>query len=130
MVYYYALVAIPVDGRRPRIFKSRIETWEEIMEVFGQYDNTIIDEFDVPCTLQVVKYGSALSLQRQIMGISQQKLADETKIPVRTIRAWEQGTRDICNARVDRLQRLASALNCGILDIAAAPIKRHYISFK
>lgn len=50
-------------------------------------------------------------------GLTQCQLAKLTDIPVRTIRAFEQGTRSVDNANISLVLKLASALNCKIEDI-------------
>lgn len=58
-----------------------------------------------------------LKAKRLERGMSQSQLAQASGVPVRVIRAWEQGTRDIKNGAVVRVARLALVLNCNIFDL-------------
>ena len=55
--------------------------------------------------------GSRLREQREILGISQEKLAEEVNVHVNTIRRWEQGKQV---PDITKLNLLAEALNTTI----------------
>ena len=55
---------------------------------------------------------SYLKLLRKRAGFSQSQLAEETKIPVKTIQQYEQKQKNINHARADYIIRLAKALYC------------------
>ena len=54
---------------------------------------------------------------RQKRGISQTQLANLSNVPLRTIKAYEQGTVDIAKAQAETLYALAQTLNCSIEDL-------------
>lgn len=54
---------------------------------------------------------------RKEKGLSQSKLAELTEISVWTIRAYEQGTRDIGSIELKKALALANALNCSLYDL-------------
>lgn len=53
-----------------------------------------------------------LQKQRKEAGLSQQQLAIKSKINVRAIQDYEQGRRDLKNAKAITVKNLAKALNC------------------
>lgn len=55
---------------------------------------------------------SSLKRLRSYSELSQSELANKTGIPVRTIQAYEQCQKNINNANVDYVCRMARALNC------------------
>lgn len=54
---------------------------------------------------------------RQKRGISQTQLSDLSNVPLRTIKAYEQGTVDIAKAQAETLYSLAQTLNCSIEEL-------------
>ena len=54
---------------------------------------------------------------RQKRGISQSQLANLSNVPLRTIKAYEQGTVDIAKAQAETLYALVQTLNCSIEDL-------------
>lgn len=58
-----------------------------------------------------------LAEKRKENGLSQAGLAALTGIPVKTIRHYEQGTRNINGAKIATLKTLAKVLKCEIDDI-------------
>ena len=66
---------------------------------------SVCDLFDIRCR----KY-TRLKNRRLRLDLTQSELAKESGVPVRTIQQYEQRVRDIGNARVDVVVRLAKAL--------------------
>lgn len=58
-----------------------------------------------------------ISEARKKAGLSQQKLAEITGISIWTIRAYEQGTRDIGSIELKKAFELAKALNINVIDL-------------
>lgn len=58
-----------------------------------------------------------ISEARKKAGLSQQKLAKITGISIWTIRAYEQGTRDIESIELKKAFELAKALNINVIDL-------------
>ena len=54
---------------------------------------------------------------RQMCGMTQKELSEASGVAVSTIRAYEQGSKDIRKAQVDIISRMAFALKCDISDI-------------
>ena len=54
---------------------------------------------------------------RQKRGISQTQLSNLSNVPLRTIKAYEQGTVDIAKAQAETLYSLAQTLNCSIEEL-------------
>lgn len=54
---------------------------------------------------------------REERGLSQAELAKLADVSVRTLQAYEQGTKDINKAEVLRVYRIAKALKCKIEDL-------------
>lgn len=54
---------------------------------------------------------------RKIRGLTQKNLADYTKISIKTIQAYEQGTRDIRKASIDNINKICDVLNCSEKDL-------------
>ena len=59
----------------------------------------------------------ALKVIRQKCKFSQTQLANLSNVPLRTIKAYEQGTVDIAKAQAETLYSLAQTLNCTIEDL-------------
>lgn len=60
---------------------------------------------------------SKLAERRKKLGLTQQQLADKSKVPVRNIRAYEQGTKSINKAQALSVYKLSKALKCKIDDL-------------
>ena len=58
-----------------------------------------------------------LKVLRKKKGLSQQELAALSGVPVRTIKAYEQGSVDIAKAQADTLYALSDILGCSIEDL-------------
>ena len=62
-------------------------------------------------------YKSSLKFMREDKGMSQSKLAEVSGVPLRSIKAYEQGYKDINKAQIVTVLQLAEALNCDVYDI-------------
>ena len=58
-----------------------------------------------------------LKKMRHMRNMAQSKLAKEAKVSLRMIQHYEQGVKNINNAKVTTVVRLAKALNCNVEDI-------------
>lgn len=54
---------------------------------------------------------------RQSVGISQKILAEKSKINIRTIQHYEQGSKVLDHARIDTILKLCIALDCSLYDL-------------
>ena len=62
-------------------------------------------------------YKSRLKFMREDKGISQVELANKSGVNLRMIQHYEQGYKDINNAKVITVLSLAEALGCDVYDI-------------
>ena len=62
-------------------------------------------------------FHSRLKFIREEKGLSQADLAKASGVPIRNIKAFEQGTRDINKAQVVTVLQLAEALDCDVYAI-------------
>lgn len=60
---------------------------------------------------------SKLAERRKKLGLTQQQLADKADVPVRNIRAYEQGTKSINKAQAISVYKLSKSLKCKVVDI-------------
>lgn len=54
---------------------------------------------------------------REVIGLSQSKLAKESGVNIRMIQHYEQGVKDLNKAQAITVYRLAQALNCTVEDL-------------
>lgn len=62
-------------------------------------------------------FHSRLKFIREEKGLSQADLAKASGVPIRNIKAFEQGIRDINKAQVVTVLQLAEALDCDVYAI-------------
>lgn len=62
-------------------------------------------------------YKSRLKYMRENKGLTQQELADNSGVSLRSIQMFEQGNRDINKAQVVTVLQLAEALECDVYEI-------------
>ena len=60
---------------------------------------------------------NALKEMRLKRGLSQSELSKKSKIPLRSIKAYEQGSRDLLKAQAETLYILARTLDCTMEDL-------------
>lgn len=58
--------------------------------------------------------GKNLRYMRQCAGMTQKELAEKAVINIRTLQNYEQGQNDISKASINKLVKLALALECNI----------------
>lgn len=61
--------------------------------------------------------GKMLQRLRESKGLSQSELAKKSGVSIRTIQAYECGSRDIMKAQVQIVVKLADALGCDIREV-------------
>lgn len=78
-------------------------------------------EMDITQSMDLIaKYLKPVCLLKEIRqrrGLSQTQLANLSNVPLRTIKAYEQGTVDISKAQAETLYTLAQTLSCSIEDL-------------
>ena len=60
---------------------------------------------------------SKLKEYREKSGLTQEQLADKMNIKVRSLRAYEQGTRDFAGAKLETILKACTCLNCSLEDM-------------
>lgn len=60
---------------------------------------------------------------RKIKGLTQKQLAEQCNISVKSIQAYEQGTRKLENANKNTIIKICEVLNCKIIDIIESEVK-------
>lgn len=90
-------------------------------ELLGLYD--ILHEADIEKSYEVFdahfeQSDSNLKTVRKLCGLTQKELAKKSGVPISTIRAYEQKSKDINKAQFDIVMRLAKALKCNVTDLA------------
>ena len=86
---------------------------------------SVLHEADLSKTVDVAREwlrGSAvkenpLKKQRTLAGLTQKELASLSGVPLRVIRAYEQGQRSLENAGAESIVRLSRVLSCQIEDL-------------
>lgn len=68
-------------------------------------------------------YMRKLKQIRKIKGLTQSELADKCNISVKSIQAYEQGTRKLENANKNTIIKICEVLNCKISDIIESEVK-------
>lgn len=73
--------------------------------------------------------GKNLRYMRQHAGMTQKELAEKATINIRTLQNYEQGQNDISKASINKLVKLALALECNIHELLPPrPIFEKYFS--
>ena len=88
---------------------------ERILSLYRTFrDDIMIAVTIVVDTLHPV---AVLKKLREERGMSQSELALISGVPIRSIRAYEQGSVDLCKAQGDTLYRMAKVLGCSVDDL-------------
>lgn len=58
-----------------------------------------------------------LKTLREQVGLTQQELANKSGVNIQTLRKYEQGVKNINNAKLKTILKLAITLNCNVSDI-------------
>ena len=101
-------------------FKNILDTIP-YKELLGLYD--ILHEADIEKSYEVFnahfkQNDSNLKTVRKLCGLTQKELAKKSGVPISTIRAYEQKSKDINKAQFDIVMRLSKVLKCNITDLA------------
>lgn len=88
----------------------------EIANMYPKYHEMDIKQFAdaLDVKRQEAAQFSSLKRLRRLAGYSQLELSEITGIPLRSLQSYEQRQKNINNASVDCVCRLAKALNCNI----------------
>lgn len=72
---------------------------------------------------------SNLQILRNEKGLSQSKLSEITGISIKTIQMYEQGHREISNARIDILLKFCIALDCKLEQLICPKFENLYSEY-
>ena len=95
---------------------DKIKEFEEMDKAEGNYTPDfydIVDEEHVSINAEI----NPLKYARKYARMTQQELADKSGVNLRSIQNYEQGFKDLNNAKAVTVLRLARALNCDITDL-------------
>lgn len=101
-----------------RSFKEIIKAYPLSKLLLNYYPLHEADEMKtVEIIMKSLNMESKLKIIRKKKGYSQKGLSLLSNVPLRTIKAYEQGTLDIAKAQCETIYKLASTLNCSIEDL-------------
>lgn len=92
---------------------------EDVQELYFPYHEMDIRQFvdKMNELYRAAKPETNLKLRRQVAGLSQKALAEESGIPLRTIQQYEQRQKSINKACVENVLSLAQVLCCRVEDL-------------
>lgn len=92
---------------------------DEIAQMYSPYHEMDIRQFsDKMIELYRERKGETnLKRRRKEVGLSQKELAEQTGVPIRTLQQYEQGQKNINNARAEYVLSLARALYCSVEEL-------------
>lgn len=99
-------------------YKTLIKAYpcDEVLDNYFPYHEMDINHI-VDIYAEKIKENNPLKTIREQRKLSQSELATISNVPIRNIRAYEQGKLDIAKAQTDAVFSLARALNCSIEDL-------------
>ncbi len=101
-----------------RSFKEIIKAYPLSKLLLNYYP---LHEADIMKTVKIIMKNlnmeSKLKVIRKRKGYSQKDLSLLSNVPLRTIKAYEEGTLDIAKAQCETIYKLARTLNCTIEDL-------------
>ena len=92
---------------------------EEIRDLYYPYHEMDIESFcDKIEEIRISKKKETkLKLRRKLSNMTQRELSDKSGIPLRTLQEYEQGAKNINNAKAIYVYNLATILNCDVKDL-------------
>ncbi|MCD8053025.1 MAG: helix-turn-helix domain-containing protein [Lachnospiraceae bacterium] len=102
-----------------RTFKKILDTvpYEELLGLYGTLHEADIQKSYEVMDAHFTAYESRLKTIRKHCGLTQEALANESGVPLNTIRAYERKSKDLNKAQFDTIVRLAKALKCEIAEL-------------
>lgn len=100
-------------------FKSIIDTvpYNELLGLYGTLHEADIEKSYEVLDAHLERNESKLKTARKHCGLTQEDLANESRVSPNTIRAYERKSKDINKAQSDIVLRLARALKCNMTDL-------------
>ena len=100
-------------------FKSIINAvpYNELLGLYGTLHEADIEKSYEVLDTNLGRNESKLKTTRKHCGLTQEDLANESRVSLNTIRAYERKSKDINKAQSDIILRLARALKCNMTDL-------------
>ena len=100
-------------------FKSIINAvpYNELLGLYGTLHEADIEKSYDVLDAHLERNESKLKTARKHCGLTQEDLANESRVSLNTIRAYERKSKDINKAQSDIVLRLARALKCNMTDL-------------
>lgn len=100
-------------------FKSIINAvpYNELLGLYGTLHEADIQKSYEVLDTHLGRNESKLKATRKHCGLTQEDLANESRVSLNTIRAYERKSKDINKAQSDIVLRLARALKCNMTDL-------------
>lgn len=118
-VYWVGWMLTHYQWYSSHTFKSIIDTvpYNELLGLYGTLHEADIEKSYEVLDTHLGRNESKLKTTRKHCGLTQEDLANESRVSLNTIRAYERKSKDINKAQSDIVLRLARALKCNMTDL-------------
>ncbi|MCD7784153.1 MAG: helix-turn-helix transcriptional regulator [Oscillospiraceae bacterium] len=102
-----------------RSFRSILDaiSYSELLGLYPILHEAAIEKSYEVLDMSFRTEGSNLKTIRKRAGLTQKELSEVSQVSINTIRAYEQGSKDISKAQSDIVTRLAGALGCDVEEL-------------
>ncbi len=119
---YWAGTVIAEYSWEKNMSYQELDGYISVEEVIGLYKDfanadSLVINIRLDEMLNAKKKVAKLKLRREMLGLSQSELAEQSGIPLRTLQQYEQRRKNINNAKAVYLVDLASVLRCEVRDL-------------
>ena len=119
---YWAGTVIAEYAWEKNMSYQELDGYISVEEVIGLYKDfanadSLVINIRLDEMLNAKKKVAKLKLRREMLGLSQSELAQQSGIPLRTLQQYEQRRKNINNAKAVYLVDLASVLRCEVRDL-------------
>ena len=116
--YWVGWVLASAQFMLNKSYKTLINAYpcDDVLNNYFPYHEMDINHI-VDIYAEKIKENNPLKTIREQRKLSQSELATISNVPIRNIRAYEQGKLDLAKAQADTVLSLARALNCSIEDL-------------
>lgn len=118
-VYWVGWMLTHYQWYSSHTFKSIIDTvpYNELLGLYGTLHEADIEKSYEVLDAHLERNESKLKTARKHCGLTQEDLANESRVSLNTIRAYERKSKDINKAQSDIVLRFARALKCNMTDL-------------